>query len=100
MAADRSDRPILLPKSRPGHVCSALLHVFSLAPLACVPARGWSLAQRARAFLLNSVTVASWVKRADEGGPNALVRLTKPVNKFPDFVRYIVLSRPAHHGVW
>jgi putative transposase len=30
------------------------------------------------------------MKRLDEDGPNALVQLPTPVNKFPDFVRYLV----------
>ena len=35
-------------------------------------------------------TIAAWVKRIDDHGPNALLQLREPVNKFPDFVRYIV----------
>jgi len=154
MPADRPDPPLRLPKSWPDHLCSAMVHVLSLARLACgaargwaaeqintrvrlkaelgrcheeiahlreemrikdarmaraparrLPyysatermsilelraARGWSLEQTARAFLLAAATVVAWVKRMDEGGPNVLVRLNEPVNKFPDFVRYIV----------
>ena len=52
--------------------------------------RGWSLAQTARAFHVTPVTIASWGTRLDEGGPGALLRTTEPVNKFPDFVRYLV----------
>jgi transposase InsO family protein len=50
----------------------------------------WSLAQTATAFLVADATIASWMKRLDEHGPNALVQLREPVNKFPDFVRCIV----------
>jgi transposase InsO family protein len=46
--------------------------------------RGWSLAQTSRA------TIASWFTRLDEHGPTALLRTSVPVNKFPDFVRYLV----------
>jgi len=53
-------------------------------------ARGWSLQQTADMFLLTAPTVASWMKRVDEEGPDALVQLREPVNKFPDFVRYAV----------
>jgi putative transposase len=53
-------------------------------------ARGWSLQQTADAFLLSPKTVAAWMKRVDESGPQALVQLRTPVNKFPDFVRYAV----------
>jgi transposase InsO family protein len=53
-------------------------------------ARGWSLRQAARVFLVSQVTLASWMKRLDEAGPDALVQMTEPVNRFPDFVRYLV----------
>src|SRR6266704_6118011 len=53
-------------------------------------ARGWSLAQTARTFLVTPLTIASWMGRLDEEGPEALLRLPEPVNKFPDFVRYIM----------
>jgi transposase InsO family protein len=61
-----------------------------LAILALRAARGWSLEQTAKAFLVTAETVASWTKRADEAGEQALVQTTEPVNKFPDFVRAIV----------
>ena len=53
-------------------------------------ARAWSLAQTAKVFLVEPATIASWLKRIDEAGDAALVQLREPVNKFPDFVRYIV----------
>jgi len=53
-------------------------------------ARAWSLAQTAKAFLVEPATIASWLKRIDEGGSAALVQVRQPVNKFPDFVRYII----------
>jgi len=53
-------------------------------------ARGWSLAQTARIFLLDPETVSSWIKRIDEQGEKALVRVPEPLNKFPDFVRHVV----------
>ena len=53
-------------------------------------ARGWSLKQAADTFLVTPATIASWVKRIDDHGANALLQLREPVNKFPDFVRYIV----------
>ncbi len=52
-------------------------------------ARGWSLKQTADTFLVTPATIAAWVKRIDENGPEALLQLREPVNKFPDFVRYI-----------
>jgi len=53
-------------------------------------AQGWSLEQTARTFQVTAVTIASWMKRVDEEGPDTLVQLREPVNKFPDFVRYAV----------
>ena len=61
-----------------------------LATLELRAARGWSLAQTARVFLVTPLTIASWMGRLDEEGPDALVRLPKPVNRFPDFVSYLV----------
>ena len=53
-------------------------------------ARGWSVKQTADTFLVTPATIAAWVKRIDENGPDALLQLREPVNKFPDFARYIV----------
>ena len=53
-------------------------------------ARGWSLSQTARHLLITTATVASWMGRLDEDGPKALVQTREPVNKFPEFVAYIV----------
>ena len=63
-----------------------------MAILELKAARGWSLEQTAKAFLVTAATVASWMKRLDEDGPDALVQLPVPVNKFPDFVRYVVAA--------
>ena len=61
-----------------------------MAILELKAARAWSLAQTAKAFLVKPATIASWLKRIDEEGDAALVQLREPVNKFPEFVRYIV----------
>ena len=53
-------------------------------------ARGWSLNQTGDTFLVTTATIAAWVKRIDDQGADALLQLREPVNKFPDFVRYIV----------
>ena len=53
-------------------------------------ARGWSLKQTADTFLITAATIASWSARIDESGPNALLQLPVPVNRYPDFVRYLV----------
>lgn len=61
-----------------------------MAILELKAARGWSLKQTAQAFLVTPATIASWMQRIDENGPDALVQLRQPVNKFPEFTRYLV----------
>jgi hypothetical protein len=61
-----------------------------MAILELKAARGWSLKQTAKAFLVTSATSASWMKRLDEDGPHALVQVPQPVNRFSDFVCYVV----------
>ena len=53
-------------------------------------ARGWSAQQTADRFLVREETIASWMRRLDEEGEAALVRLAEPVNRFPDLVAYLV----------
>jgi transposase InsO family protein len=73
------------PHRRPYYPPAARLEILELRA-----ARGWSLAQTARTFLVNPLTIASWTGRLNEEGPEALVRLPVPVNRFPDFVGYLV----------
>ncbi len=61
-----------------------------LAILELRAARGWSLAQTARRLLVTPLTVASWMRRLDDEGPDELVQVPVPVNRFPDFVGYVV----------
>ncbi len=61
-----------------------------LAILQLRAARGWSLEQTARVFLLTGPTLASWTRRLDEHGPDALVQILSPVNKFPEMVTSVV----------
>jgi hypothetical protein len=51
--------------------------------------------QAARIFLLDEQTVLSWLGRVDEEGAGALVRVAAPVNKFAEFVRYLVMELKA-----
>ncbi len=53
-------------------------------------ARGWNMAQTADRFLLSPTTISSWMGRLDEDGESVLVQTREPVNRFPDFVRYLV----------
>ena len=53
-------------------------------------ARGWSTKQAADRFLVTEETIASWMTRLDEEGEAGLVQVGEPVNRFPDFVAYMV----------
>ena len=61
-----------------------------LAILELKAARGRSLEQTARVFHVTAPTIASWLGRLEQEGPDALVQMRIPVNRFPDFVRYAV----------
>jgi putative transposase len=76
---------VLAPHRRPHYPPAERLEILELKA-----ARGWSLQQTAEAFLVTAATIASWMTRLDEEGPDALVRLRTPVNRFPEFVRYAV----------
>jgi len=73
------------PRRRPHYTATERMAILEFKA-----ARGWSLAQTAKAFLVQPRTIASWLKKIDEEGNTALVQLREPVNKFPDFIRYIV----------
>jgi transposase InsO family protein len=73
------------PQHRPRYAPTERLAILELRA-----ARGWSLEQTAKALLITAATVASWLKRLDDDGPDALVQLPVPINKFPDFVHYVV----------
>lgn len=61
-----------------------------MAILEIKAARSLNAYQTAKRFSVKPATISSWLKRVDEQGPKALVQIPEPVNKFPDFVRYIV----------
>jgi len=73
------------PHRRPQYLPAERLEILALRG-----ARGWSLKRTADAFLVTAATIASWMNRVDEAGPEPLVQLRTPVNRFPDFVRYAV----------
>ncbi len=66
------------------------LPVERMAILQLRAARGRSLRETARAFLVTPATIKSWLVRLGEEGPDALVLMCQPVNRFPDYVRYLV----------
>jgi hypothetical protein len=77
-------------KRLPGHRRPYYQPIERLAILELRATRGWSLEQTAEHILLTPATVASWTGRLDERGPAALVQMLEPVNRFPDFVAYLV----------
>jgi putative transposase len=52
--------------------------------------RSWSCEQAAEAFMVDAQTMRSWLWRVDEEGEGALIQVSEPANKFPDFVRCLV----------
>jgi hypothetical protein len=74
----------------PPHKRPQYTPVERMAILELRAARGWSIQQTAKAFFVTDATVRSWMKRIDEEGPDSLVQLRDPVNRFPDLVRYTV----------
>ena len=75
----------LPPRRRPHYRGTERMAILELRA-----ARGWSKEQTADCFLLGHATIMAWMKRIDEDGENALVKIHAPVNRFPDFVRYTV----------
>jgi len=64
--------------------------VFRMRILRLRAARGWTVAQTAERFLVTENTIENWMRRLDDAGEAALVRLEEPVNKLPDFVAHLV----------
>lgn len=73
-----------LPSRWPRRVRSAVVHALAMARTSLVLARGEA------ENLVTPLTVASWNSRLDEEGPVALLKVPVPVNRFPDFVAYVV----------
>lgn len=73
------------PNHRPHYTPTERLSILELKA-----ARGWSDIQVAEVFLVCPDTIAYWSKMLGDSGPKALVRIQEPVNKLPDFIRYIV----------
>ena len=61
-----------------------------LAILELRASRGWTAAAAAERMQVTPATIASWMQRLNEEGPAALVQTRQPVNKYPEFVAYIV----------
>jgi transposase InsO family protein len=63
-----------------------------LAILALQIQRGWTAAETARHFLITVTTLATWKRRLDDDGPDALVQSTVPINRFSDQVAAFVAA--------
>ena len=75
----------LPPRRRPFYTPVQRMRILQLKA-----ARRWSCEQAARAFLVDEQTLRSWMRRVDEQGQRALIQTADPVNRFPNFVRYLV----------
>jgi putative transposase len=73
------------PRRRPHYPPAERLAILELRA-----ANGWSQAETARRLLVTPLTVASWTQRLDDEGPDALVQVREPVNRFPELVGYLV----------
>ncbi len=74
------------PRRRPHYRGTERLRILELKA-----ARGWSKAQAADRFFLGPATIAEWTKRVDAEGKGELLQTPEPINRFPDFVRHIVI---------
>ena len=75
----------MTPHKRPHYAPTERLAILELRAARC-----WTLQQTADAFQVTPATIASWMKRVDEQGPDALLQMREPVNRFPDFVRQAI----------
>ncbi len=74
----------LPPRRRPQYSPQERMAILELRA-----ARAWNLAETARTFMVEPETIASWMKRAADK-EDGLLQLSQPVNRYPDYVRYII----------
>ena len=74
----------LPPRKRPQYSSQERMAILELRA-----ARAWNLAETARTFMVEPETIASWMKRVSDA-QDGLLQLSGPVNKYPDYVRYII----------
>ena len=74
----------LPPRKRPQYSSQERMAVLELRA-----ARAWNLAETARTFMVEPETISSWMKRVADV-QDGLLQLSRPVNKYPDYVRYII----------
>ena len=61
-----------------------------LAILEYRAANALNRAETARSFHVTAATISHWQKEVDSNGETSLFALSEPVNKYPDFVTYVV----------
>ena len=64
--------------------------VHRLRTLQLRASRGWTTVQTAQRFLVTEDTIAAWMRRLDEEGEEGLARIGEPINRYPDFLGYLV----------
>ena len=74
----------LFPRKRPQYAPQERMTILELRAT-----RAWNLAETARTFMVDPETIASWMKRT-VNVQDGLLQLSQPVNKYPDYVRYII----------
>lgn len=75
------------PQRRPHYPPTERLAILELRA-----ARGWSQEETARRFQITPLTIHNWMQRLDDDGPDALVQVPEPVNRFPELVAYLVVA--------
>jgi hypothetical protein len=73
------------PRHRPRYTGPERMAILELRA-AC----GWTVRQTADTFLVDPDTVSAWSRRVNELGPDRLLEIPVPVNRFPDYLRYAV----------
>jgi len=72
-------------RRRPHYLPTQRLRILQLRA-----ARGWTLEKTTRVFLIDLHTLKLWIRRVDEHGERDLIQTSRPVNRYPDFVRHLV----------
>jgi transposase-like protein len=65
------------PQRRPHYPPTERLAILELRA-----AHGWSQEETARRFQITPLTIHNWMQRLDDDGPDALVQIPEPVNRF------------------
>lgn len=74
----------IAPKHRPHYFPAERLSI-----LLYKASRGWNQKKTAHAFGLTEETISSWLHELETCGPETLVRIPVPHNKYPDCLRYL-----------